>query len=92
MSRLEIEVQHLFGEETLVRARCLDPAGIDAAVAAQVAEDADNLLDASGQPDRQRELVQDMGQDRRLVLCRWLIDKGIRAKITKPSRFVRDRS
>ena len=82
-SRLESELASLFGRETVSQARRTDIAALDldAAFVDGIAETAGRLIDAKGQPGQQRELVNSLDRDKRLVLCMWLIDSDLAGKL-----------
>jgi len=82
-SRLESELACLFGRETVTQAKRTDIVDLelDAAFVDGIAETAGQLIQAKGRPEQQRELVNSLDRNNRLVLCMWLIDTDLASKL-----------
>lgn len=81
---IDAELAGLFGDVTVKIARMLDPAmlTLSADLMDQVHDGADAILMRTGRPDAQRRYVAVLPSDVRLVLCMWLMDIGLVAKLT----------
>lgn len=79
------ELVRLFGDVTVMLAKMLDPATLDlsANLMDQVHDAADTLLINSGKPDMQRHYVANLPSGVRVILCMWLADLGLAAKLTR---------
>lgn len=79
------ELVRLFGDVTVMLAKMLDPATLDlsASLMDQVHDAADTVLVNSGNPDMQRRYVANLPSDVRVILCMWLSDLGLAAKLTQ---------
>ena len=83
--RIEVELRHLFGPALLDQAGRTDPATLDlsAALMDAVHDAADTLLGQQGHVSAQRATVAALPEDVRLVLCMWLRDTGLAAKLSR---------
>ena len=83
VSRIDAELACLFGGDIVTRARQTDTVDLDldAAFLDEIADTASELLRVEGQPKQQGRLVRGMAPDKRLVLCMWLIDTELAAKM-----------
>jgi hypothetical protein len=81
---MDRELIALFGEVTVKVARMVDPAmlALSADLMDRVHDGADALLARTGRPDAQRRYVADLTSDVRLILCMWMMDMGLAAKLT----------
>ena len=81
--RIAAELRSLFGAALLMRAQHTDPATLElsAALMASVHEAADRLLAQRGHVAAQRAIVAELPEPVRLVLCMWLLDLGLAAKL-----------
>lgn len=84
INRRERELNCLFGRELVKTAIQTDPADLKLTeqLMDAVHDAADNLLYLSDQPDKQRAYVQRLSYTVRLVLCMWVHDMGLAAKLT----------
>ena len=73
--RLYREAVALFGRERVELSRDL-AIGAMAIEAELVAEGARQLRELSGQPERQRAVIEAMDEDTALALCRWILEPG----------------
>lgn len=71
MKRLDLELMVLFGRDMLRQAE-RGHVDLDAIEPDAVAGAARQLLEAKGQPAKQRAIVQNMGKDLALALCAWI--------------------
>ena len=83
--RIAVELRHLFGPALLEDAVRTDPATLDlsAALMEAVHDAADTLLCQRGDVPAQRGTVAQLPEDVRLVLCMWLMDTGLAAKLIR---------
>ncbi len=83
--RIAVELRHLFGPVLLEEATRTDPASLDLAAALMdaVHDAADALLAQRGDAAAQRATVAQLPDDVRLVLCMWLMDTGLAAKLIR---------
>jgi hypothetical protein len=81
--RIESELACLFGRETVTQARHTDIVDLrlDADFVDGIAQTAGQLINVKGQPGQQRELVNSLDRDKRLLLCMWLIDTDLAGKL-----------
>lgn len=70
---LQSELERLFGENILRKAKQISPAGVDA-LAVNAAAGA--LLRLRGQPSEQVAFVRALNPETAAGLCRWLVDPG----------------
>lgn len=79
------EIRALFGEPVVRLARITDPATLElsAALMDRVHDGADALLTMRGHPDEQCRYVGELPFDVRLVLCMWLMDTDLAAKLIR---------
>jgi hypothetical protein len=84
-ARIEREMIALFGEPTVLVARMVDPAllALSADLMDRVHDAADAVLARTGRPAVQRRYVAELPSDVRLVLCMWLMDTGLAAKLVR---------
>jgi len=76
-NRLQHELIALFGRNRVEMAEALDVVDLDlTAPVMDAVQAADALLKVSGQPHRQRELVDGLDDTTAFVLCMWLLDTG----------------
>lgn len=82
--RMDAELMRLFGEVTVQVARMVDPAtlALSADLMDRVHDGADALLMRTGNPDAQRRYIAALPSDVRMILCMWLMDLGLAAKLT----------
>ena len=82
--KMDAELVALFGDVTVKIGRMVDPAmlALSADLMDRVHDGADALLARSGRPDAQRRYVAGLPSDVRLVLCMWMMDMGLAAKLT----------
>lgn len=80
-----VELKRLFGEPVVYLARITDPASLDlsAALMDRVHDGADALLALKGHPQEQCRYIGELPFDVRLVLCMWLLDLDLAAKLLK---------
>lgn len=83
--QIEMELRHLFGAALVEEAARTDPASLDlsAALMDAVHTAADTLLAHRGDMPAQRATVAALPADVRLVLCMWLMDTGLAAKLIR---------
>jgi hypothetical protein len=84
-NRMQRELVALFGEPTVLVARMMDPAllALTVDLMDRVHDAADAVLARAGRPAAQRKYVADLPSDVRLVLCMWLSDTGLAARLTR---------
>jgi hypothetical protein len=84
-SRMQRELVALFGDATVQVAKMVDPAllALSADLMDRVHDAADAVLARTGRPAAQRKYVAELPSDVRLVLCMWLLDTGLAAKLTR---------
>jgi hypothetical protein len=78
-------IRRLFGEPVAYLASITDPATLDlsSALMDRVHQGADALLTMHGDLDRQQRYIGGMPFDVRLVLCMWLMDTDLAAKLIR---------
>ncbi len=83
--RIAVELRHLFGPALVEDAARTDPASLDltAALMEAVHDAADTLLSQRGDVSAQRGIVAQLPGAVRLVLCMWLMDTGLAAKLIR---------
>lgn len=83
--RMQRELIALFGEPTVLVARMVDPAllALSADLMDRVHDAADAVLARTGRPAAQRRYIGELTSDVRLLLCMWLMDTGLAAKLTR---------
>jgi hypothetical protein len=83
--RIAAELRHLFGPALLAEAERTDPVSLDlsAALMDAVHDAADTLLSQRGDVSAQRGTVAQLPSEVRLVLCMWLMDTGLAAKLIR---------
>jgi len=79
------ELKRLFGEPVAYLASITDPATLDlsAALMDRVHDGADALLTMRGHPEQQRGYLAGLPFTVRLVLCMWLTDTELAAKLIR---------
>ena len=84
-TRIQRELIALFGDPTVLVAKIIDPAmlALSAGLMDRVHDAADAVLARTGRPAVQRKFVAELASDVRLVLCMWLMDTGLAAKLTR---------
>lgn len=84
-SRMQRELIALFGDATVQVAKMVDPAllALSADLMDRVHDAADAVLAGTGRPAAQRRFIGELPSDVRLVLCMWLLDTGLAAKLTR---------
>ena len=77
-------IRRLFGEVVCSVAAVTDAATLDlsSGLMDRVHDGADALLARSGRPDAQRRYVAGLPSDVRLILCMWMMDLDLAAKLT----------
>jgi hypothetical protein len=82
--KMDAELAVLFGDVTVRIARMVDPVmlALSADLMDRVHDGADALLARSGRPDAQRRYVAGLPSDVRLILCMWMMDLDLAAKLT----------
>lgn len=82
--KMDAELVALFGDVTVKIGRMVDPAmlALSADLMDRVHDGADALLARSGRPDAQRRYVAGLPSDVRLILCMWMMDLDLAAKLT----------
>lgn len=85
---LDAELAVLFGRSVLTQAKrvSLDELEVDAGL---VAEGARQLRQATGQPMRQRAIVQAMDADTALALCKWLREPDMGERMLEQAQVSR---
>ncbi|MFN7630397.1 MAG: hypothetical protein ACK59M_18560 [Pseudomonadota bacterium] len=85
VARMRRELIALFGEPTVLVAGMVDPAllTLTADLMDRVHDAADAVLARTGRPAVQRRYVAELPSDVRLLLCMWLMDTGLAAKLTR---------
>jgi len=89
-TRIMSEMRSLFGEITVRRAQQTDPAelSLSAELMDHVHDSADNLLAIQGRPADQQRYVRGLRHDVRLILCMWLMDTNLAARIVRAAYSV----
>lgn len=84
VKRRSRELEALFGPAIVLVARVTDPCGLrlSSELMDKVHDAADKLLALSGKPQEQRKHVTRLPSDVRLVLCMWVMDINLAAKLT----------
>lgn len=84
-ARIMGEMRELFGEVLVRRAQQTDPAdlSLSAELMDHVHDSADNLLAIQGRPADQQRYVSGLRHDVRLILCMWLMDTNLAARIVR---------
>lgn len=79
----DAELVALFGTVPVMLARMVDPVNLNlsASLMDAVHDAADDLLALSGQLRDQQRFIADLPNDVRLVLCMWMLDLGLAAKL-----------
>ena len=82
--KMDAELAVLFGDVTVRIARMVDPVmlALSADLMDRVHDGADALLARSGRPGAQRRYVAGLPSDVRLILCMWMMDLDLAAKLT----------
>lgn len=92
MSKARIlgEMRELFGEVIVRRAQQADPADLDlsAGLMDRVHTSADDLLAIRGNPAEQQQYVGGLAYEVRLVLCMWLMDTNLAARLVRAAYAV----
>lgn len=85
IKRRDRELEALFGPAMVLVAKAADPACLEltADLMEKVHATADLLLRLSGKPAEQRKLVKFLPSDVRMVLCMWIMDMNLAAKLTE---------
>jgi len=87
MSKAQVigEMRQLFGELIVRRAQKTDPVklNLSADLMDSVHDGADALLVMRGNTTAQRHYVRELAYEVRLVLCMWLIDTSLAAKLIR---------
>jgi hypothetical protein len=83
--RVISEMRQLFGDLIVKRAQQTDPVELDlsASLMDRVHGGADALLVMSGNKPEQRRYVSELAYEVRLVLCMWMIDTSLAAKLIR---------
>jgi hypothetical protein len=83
--RMQRELVALFGDATVQVAKMVDPAllALSADLMDRVHDAADAVLARTGRPAVQRRFVGELPSDVRMILCMWLMDTGLAAKLTR---------
>lgn len=83
--RMHREQVALFGDATVQVAKMVDPALL--ALSADLIDRAHDavgvVLARTGRPAIQHKYIADLPSDERFVLCMWLMDTGLAAKLTR---------
>jgi hypothetical protein len=81
--RIENELICLFGQNLVTQARRTDigSLNLDSDFIHSISEIAGQLLKLSGYPQKQTALVDRLDRDRQLVLCAWIIDGDLPARL-----------
>ena len=84
-SRMRTELRRLFGEPLVRLADMTDPMALEltAGLMDRVHDGADALLLMRGDMEEQHRYVQALPHEVRLVLCMWLMDTGLAAKLVR---------
>ena len=84
MSRKNRELVSLFGADMVSKAQATDVAGLSlsAELMDAVHDAADRLLTVAGRPEEQRRIVSELPSLTRLVLCMWIMDMELAARLT----------
>ena len=79
------EIKRLFGEPVAFLAQITDPATLDlsASLMDRVHDGADALLTMRGNLAEQHRYISGLPFDVRLVLCMWLMDMNLAAKLVR---------
>lgn len=82
--RIDNELAALFGRDLVEQAKQTDPADLllSDSLMVEVYTAADELLARAGEPVAQRSVVRRLSEGTRLVLCMWIHDLDLAAKIT----------
>ena len=85
MKAVTAELKRLFGEPVIYLASITDPVTLDltAALMDRVHDGADALLTMRGHLAEQHLYIGGLPFDVRLVLCRWLMDTDLAAKLVR---------
>jgi hypothetical protein len=83
------ELKRLFGDLVAYRASITDLATLNltAALMDRVHDGADALLAMRGDPAKQHRYIDGLPFDVRLVLCMWLLDTDLAAKLIRQTLF-----
>ena len=83
--KIDSELVRLFGEPLMRLGEFTDPLALElsAALMDRVHDGADALLTMRGDPEEQHRYVQDLPHEVRLVLCMWLMDTDLAAKLIR---------
>lgn len=89
-ARILAEMRELFGEILVKRAQQADPADLDlsAGLMDRVHHSADTLLAIRGNPAEQQQYVGGLTYEVRLVLCMWLMDTNLAARLVRAAYAV----
>jgi hypothetical protein len=89
-ARILAEMRELFGEILVKRAQQADPADLDlsADLMDRVHGSADELLAIRGNPAEQQQYVGGLTYEVRLVLCMWLMDTNLAARLVRAAYAV----
>lgn len=84
------EMRELFGDLIVKRAQQADPAELrlSAGLMDRVHDGADALLVMRGNPTEQQRYVGELTYEVRLVLCMWLLDTNLAAKLVRAAYAV----
>lgn len=84
------EMRELFGDLIVKRAQQVDPAELrlSAGLMDRVHDGADALLVMRGNPTEQQRYVGELAYEVRLVLCMWLLDTNLAAKLVRAAYAV----
>lgn len=87
MSKAQVvsEMRQLFGELIVRKAQKTDPIDLNltAELMDSVHDGADTLLIMQGNTEAQRRYIRALAYEVRLVLCMWLIDTSLAAKLIR---------
>lgn len=80
-----IEMRQLFGDLIVWQAQRADPAELklSAGLMDRVHDGADALLVMRGNPTEQQRYVGELSYDVRLILCMWLLDTNLAARLIR---------
>jgi hypothetical protein len=89
-ARILAEMRELFGEILVKRAQQADPADLDlsADLMDRVHGSANELLANRGNPAEQQQYVGGLTYEVRLVLCMWLMDTNLAARLVRAAYAV----
>ena len=84
-SQMQRELITLFGDAPVQVTKMVDPAllALSADLMDRVHDAADAVLARTGRPSAQRMYVAELPSDVRMILCMWLMDTGLAAKLTR---------